>query len=198
MYATIAIIITNFIVFSFELIMPKKIIYLLGFSPARFYNQPWTIITSMFVHGGFDHIFANMLTLFFFGIPLERMIGSKKFLLVYFVSGIFGNLLYYLLYFGKDIFGIGASGAIFGVLGAFAVMRPGDYVIMFPVMIPIPLALALVLWFLINLIGLIFQLGNIGYAAHLGGLIVGVLFGKKFKKKIIPYEMEEYLNSFEF
>jgi len=198
MYITYALIYLNVFVFFLTLIFGEKLIYLLGFSPARFFSEPWTIITSMFVHGGFTHLFVNMLTLYFFGIPLERMIGKKRFLILYFLSGIFGNILYFLLYFGKNIVGVGASGAIFGVLGSFAILRPSDYVIMFPIIVPIPLSIALILWIVLNIFGMLFQIGNIGYVAHLGGLLVGIAFGKKLKREIYEYDIEEYINSFEF
>jgi len=198
MYVTYILILLNVFVFFLTLIFGESSIYLLGLSPARLFSQPWTILTSIFVHGGFTHLFVNMLTLFFFGVPLERIIGRDKFLLLYLLSGIFGNLLYLLLYFGQDIVGIGASGAIFGVLGAFAILRPSDYVIMFPILVPIPLSLALLVWIALNVFGMLFQIGNIGYIAHLGGLIVGIALGKKFKRRVYEYDIEEYLNSFEF
>jgi len=198
MYATLTLIFLNVFVFFLTIMSEGELIYSLGFAPARFFSEPWTIITSMFVHAGFTHLFVNMLTLFFFGIPLERMIGRARFLLLYFLSGIFGNILYFILYYGSDIVGVGASGAIFGVLGAFAILRPSDYIIMFPIFIPIPLSLALILWIALNVFGLLFQIGNIGYAAHLGGLFVGIILGRKFKKKVYRYSIEEYIKSFEF
>jgi len=198
MYTTYALIILNTIIFFLVLISRGDLIYLLGFSPARFLQQPWAILTSIFVHASFTHLFVNMLTLFFFGVPLENMIGRRRFLILYFLSGIFGNLLYFLMYFGEDIVGVGASGAIFGVLGAFAILRPSDYVIIFPILVPIPLSLAVFIWIGLNLFGMLFQIGNIGYAAHLGGLLVGISLGKKFKNKVYRYGIEEYINSFEF
>jgi len=198
MYVTYILILINTFVLFLILIFGDNLIYLLGLSPARLPSQPWTIVTSMFVHAGFLHLFVNMLTLFFFGVPLENIIGKKRFLILYFLSGIFGNLLYVLFYFGKDIIGVGASGAIFGVLGAFAMLRPSDYVIMFPILVPIPLSLALVIWIALNIFGMLFQIGNIGYIAHLGGIIVGIALGKKFKREIYNYDIEEYIKSFGF
>ena len=87
----------------------------------------WTILTSMFMHGGFFHIFANMFSLFFIGSFLERIIGRKRFFFVYMLSGIVGGLFYILgamLLGGLDIPAVGASGAIFGLLGVLAVLVP--------------------------------------------------------------------------
>jgi membrane associated rhomboid family serine protease len=97
------------------------------FNPATFPSQPWTAITSMFLHAGIAHLFLNGLALFMFGPLLESIVGGRRFLLLYFAAGIAGSLLYYLLValgISPPIPALGASGAIFGVLGMLAVLRP--------------------------------------------------------------------------
>ncbi len=111
-----------------------------------FYIQPchiisgqylWTIITSMFMHGGFFHLFVNMFSLFFLGSLTERIIGRKRFFWAYLIAGIFGSLFFVLFAYiggfvprgdyvfgGIDDFAVGASGAIFGLLGILAVLLP--------------------------------------------------------------------------
>lgn len=87
----------------------------------------WTLITSMFVHGSFFHIFANMFSLFFIGNFLEKIIGRKRFFWIYILSGIIGGIFFILsaLIFGDlDTPAVGASGAIFGLLGVLAVLVP--------------------------------------------------------------------------
>ena len=97
----------------------------------------WTIITSMFMHGGFFHLFVNMLSLFFLGSLAEQIIGRKRFFWFYMVAGIVGSLFFVLFaYFGTffprgdfifggvDDFAVGASGAIFGLLGILATILP--------------------------------------------------------------------------
>ncbi|SRR4030042_3423481 len=87
----------------------------------------WTFITSMFMHGSFFHIFANMFSLFFIGTFLERIIGRKRFFWVYIISGIIGGLFFVLagLLLGDlNTPAVGASGAIFGLLGVLAVLVP--------------------------------------------------------------------------
>ena len=87
----------------------------------------WTFITSMFMHGSFFHIFANMFSLFFIGNFLERIIGKKRFFWVYMISGVIGGLFFVLaslIFGGLDIPAVGASGAIFGLLGILAVLVP--------------------------------------------------------------------------
>jgi membrane associated rhomboid family serine protease len=87
----------------------------------------WTLVTSMFLHGGFFHLFANMFSLFFVGNFLENLIGKKRFLWTYLISGIVGGLFFV---FSAFLFGnlttpaVGASGAIFGLLGVLAVLVP--------------------------------------------------------------------------
>jgi uncharacterized protein len=87
----------------------------------------WTFLTSMFMHAGFFHLFANMFSLFFIGNFLEKIIGKKRFFLIYFLSGIVGGIFYVLasfLFGGMDTPAVGASGAIFGLLGILAVLVP--------------------------------------------------------------------------
>ena len=104
----------------------------------------------MFVHGSFWHIFANMLTLFFFGSYLSRLVGQGRFLFVYFAGGILGNICYIVLTLLGAISAIGflgspftpaagASGAIFALAGALVMMRPRLTVFVFPIPAPIPL-----------------------------------------------------------
>ena len=87
----------------------------------------WTIVTSMFMHGGFFHIFANMFTLFFIGSFLERLIGKKRFFSIYMLAGVVGGLFFIgasIIFGNLDMPAVGASGAIFGLLGVLAVLVP--------------------------------------------------------------------------
>ncbi len=90
-------------------------------------NSLWTLLTSMFLHAGFFHLFANMFSLFFIGNFLENLIGKKRFFWTYIISGLVGGLFYVFASFifgGMDIPAVGASGAIFGLLGVLAVLVP--------------------------------------------------------------------------
>ena len=87
----------------------------------------WTVLTSMFMHGSFFHIFANLFSLFFIGNFLEKIIGRKRFFWVYIISGIVGGLFFVISSFifgALDVPAVGASGAIFGLLGVLAVLVP--------------------------------------------------------------------------
>ncbi len=166
----------NFLLFIATFIAPG-LIFLLGLQPAGFLSRPWTIVTCMFVHSGFWHIFANMLTLYFFGTYLYRLIGQGRFLFVYFGGGILGGILYLLLASPFSI-AIGASGAIFALAGALVVMRPKLPVFIFPIPVPIPLWLAVIGGFFI-----LSFLPYIAWQAHLGGLVLGLIAGSFFRKR---------------
>lgn len=144
--------------------------------PANFVDRPWAIVTSMFVHFEFFHLFANMITLYFFGTYLNRLIGSKRFLLVYFGGGILGSIFFILL--APPSVAIGASGAVFALGGAMAVMVPRLRVFIFPIPVPLPLWIAVIGGFVI-----LSFLPYIAWEAHLGGLLFGLGAGYLFKKR---------------
>jgi membrane associated rhomboid family serine protease len=164
------------IVFIATTISPD-LIYLLGLSRFDLASKPWTLITNIFVHGGIGHIFTNMLTLYFFGTYLCTLMGEKRFLIVYFVGGLVGNIFYILLASPFSL-AVGASGAIFALGGVLAVMRPNLRVFVFPVPAPIPLWLAVIGGFII-----ISFFPNIAWQAHLGGLVFGLVVGYFFKRR---------------
>ncbi len=132
--------ITNKLIFANLILYLASVFVLMGFGPEFFTRNfaltpslilsgqaLWTLFTSMFSHVQFFHIFANMFSLFFIGNFLEKIIGSKRFLSVYLIAGLVGGIFFVLsgLIFGKlDVPGIGASGAIFGILGVLAVLVP--------------------------------------------------------------------------
>lgn len=170
----------NILIFIVTLIRPEAI-YLLGLTPAYFLHQPWTIITNLFVHGGFRHILFNMISLYFLGSFLIRLVGEKNFLKVYFAGGLLGNIFFLLLNQYPLIPGVGASGAIFAMGGALAIMVPKLRVFVFPVPVPIPLWIATIILLLISF------LPNIAWQAHLGGLALGLIAGYFFKKRRRAY-----------
>jgi len=172
----LVLVIINLLVFIVVLIIPELIL-ILGVQPAGFLSRPWTILTSMFVHAGFWHIFANMLTLYFFGNYLSRLVGNSKFLIVYFGGGILGSILFILLAPSFSV-AVGASGAIFALAGALVVMRPKLSVFIFPIPVPIPLWVAVIGGFLI-----LSFLPFVAWQAHLGGLVLGLIAGYLFRKR---------------
>ena len=154
-----------------------RLIILLGLVPTIFLSRPWTIVTNLFIHSGLWHLLANMLALYFFGGYFSRLVGDSKFLIVYFGGGILGNILYILL--GEPLsVAIGASGAIFALAGALAMMRPKLRVFVFPIPVPLPLWIAVIGGFVI-----LSFLPFVAWQAHLGGLIIGLIVGYIFRRK---------------
>jgi membrane associated rhomboid family serine protease len=169
----------NVIIYLFSFINSDKLALNFGLAPSLFTQHPWTIITSMFVHVEFWHIFGNMLVLFFFGRVVYQLIGIKWFLLVYFVGGIVGNLLY--IWLGEpNSIAIGASGAIFALTGALVVMMPNMKIYLWGIL-PMPLwaygIIFMGLWSIPNFIP------GIAWQGHLGGLAVGLVAGFFFRKR---------------
>jgi len=138
-------------------------------------TSPWRLVTAIFLHGDPVHLFYNVLALIIFGLILEQIIGRKKFYVLFFAGGIVASIAAAALY----PLSLGASGAVFAVLGCLAVLRPRMTVWIY--MFPMPMAAAAVLWFLIDMVGLIAPSG-IANAAHITGIIFGAAFGLYLKK----------------
>ncbi len=148
----------------------------LAFVPAEALSRPWTILTYMFAHGrGFLHIFFNMLILFFFGPPLESMWGGREFLKYYFVTGLSAAAL---SFFSPNVGVIGASGAIYGIMLAFAMNWPDMKVwvwFLFPVKIKWLVGF-LAAVSVLSLVG--GEQNGVAHWAHLGGFIGGFVYLK--------------------
>jgi len=145
---------------------------------SAFFQQPWSIVTYMFLHANLNHILSNLFSLVLFGFILEKIVGSKNFLLVFFLSGIFAGIASLFFYSSS----IGVSGAIFGIIGVLTVIRPKMVVPAFGV--PIPMIVAAVLWAVFDLGGVFYpsSIGNIGHLAGLGaGIVVGLWLRPNYK-----------------
>ena len=152
-----------------------------------------SIITAMFMHGGSMHILMNMLVLILLGVPFEERIGSSSFLLIYFISGILGSLITGLVSVynqeGLDTLNIGASGAVFGIMGGFALLYPRDEIPMLlgPIFLhKVPVILATIVFVAMETlyVGMNTQDG-IGHGTHMASFIAGVFLSPLFPKKSI-------------
>jgi membrane associated rhomboid family serine protease len=147
--------------------------------------QPWQIITSMFLHGSIMHILFNMLALYSIGNAVVQTIGDKKFLQLYFLSGIIGGILCMLFCYSPVV---GASGAICGVLSAMAILAPDTKIYLFFV-IPLNLRKFTYGFMIFSLIFGVLSMINPAYGfgvahfGHLGGLIGGYALTYYWKKK---------------
>jgi membrane associated rhomboid family serine protease len=180
------IIAVNVAAFIATLMLPS-ITLTLGLRPADVVGhlRAWQLVTYMFIHAGPTHLLFNMLALWMFGTELERMWGTKFFTKFYFVCGIgagFFQLLLGILPFGfaaqfyyPSV--VGASGAIYGVLAAYALYFPSRPIVMF-LLFPVPARYAVMIMGGLSLVFAMGGSGGVAHTAHLGGLLVGYLYLK--------------------
>lgn len=148
-----------------------------------------TLVTSMFLHGGFGHLIGNMWFLWIFGDNLEDFFGKTRFLFFYFGTGIIAGLVHVLLNPGSTVPTIGASGAVSGVLGAYVILYPRIRVRTLLVLgffiqvIRVPAIFFLGLWFFMQVLGGLAGGSSIAFGAHIGGFVAGVVFVILFSKK---------------
>jgi rhomboid family protein len=191
----------NVLVFFFELAAGRnlnRLVFLFGIIPARYTLHGLAhagpaglvvpIFASMFLHGGWLHLIGNMLFLFVFGRSIEDRYGHFQFLLLYFLSGFIAAVTHIMLNAGSTVPTIGASGAIAGVLGAYAVRFPRAristliFLVFFFWRVEIPALFLLGYWFLIQFIAGYQMLaiesataGGVAWWAHVGGFVAGIL-----------------------
>jgi rhomboid family protein len=141
--------------------------------PAYALTRPWTAVTYMFLHGGFGHIFFNMLGLYMFGPRLEARIGGSRFLILYLVSGLAGAAA---CFYTPMTAVIGASGAVLGVSVAYARYWPRDVVLIYGI-IPMTTRVMVIAYALLSVGGVFFGFqAGVSHLGHLGGLVGGWLF----------------------
>jgi membrane associated rhomboid family serine protease len=157
-----------------------------GVVPAHL--RPVTLLTSLFIHGGWSHIIGNMLFLWAFGKSLEDALGHTKFLSFYLIAGVAAGITHVIFNLYTTLPTVGASGAIAGVMGAYLVKFPRAkihtlvFLFFFVTMADIPAAFILLYWFVTQLFseyGSITQThvmnGGVAYAAHIGGFVTGMI-----------------------
>jgi membrane associated rhomboid family serine protease len=157
--------------------------------PFKIDQKPWwvTLFSSMFMHGGFLHIAGNMLFLWVFGNNIEDRLGRVKFLLFYLLAGLIAVYTQALIDPGSTAPTIGASGAIAGVLGAYALLFPRArvltliFIIFFVTLVEIPALILLAIWFILQFVPALGQVAvssgggqGVAYFAHVGGFIFGL------------------------
>ena len=197
-WAVQRLIFANILVFAFQLVIdpiqavlfagyavsqpiPGGILnYWMGFQPDWFlHGMVWKPFTYQFLHSGLMHLFMNMLWLFFFGPDVERTLGTRQFFRFYLTCGVLGvlaTLLPYLLA-GRSPSVTGSSGAVMGVMVAFAIVDPDRQFYLFPLPFPIT-ARALVLIVIVMNVVLGLGEGNVSVATHFGGMAVGFAYMK--------------------
>jgi membrane associated rhomboid family serine protease len=175
---------------------------LLYLVPTQVLARPWTLVTYMFLHAGLGHIFWNMLGLYFFGPRVESRMGSQRFITLYFVSGIVGALFSVVL--APRFAVIGASGAVLGVLMAFARYWPRERLYIWGVL-PLEARWLVIIYASIDILGFN-GFGRLGIAnvAHLGGFAGALLYllflerrqgARRFKQAATPRVAESALGN---
>lgn len=179
------------------------------FTHPRLHANYWTLLSSMFLHGGWMHIIGNMWTLWIFGDNVEDRLGRGWFLAFYVLSGVAAGALHILTNPLSRVPTVGASGAIAGVMGAYILLFPHATVLalvpvfVFMQIIELPAILFLGIWFLSNLLSGLGSLsaqshaGGVAWWAHIGGFLVGVLWGWWLRNRTRPrrryyYDDDEY------
>jgi len=162
-------------------------------------QPPWwvTVFTSMFMHGGILHLAGNMLFLWIFGNNIEDSLGRPRFLLFYLLAGIVAVYAQSLLDTSATVPTIGASGAVAGVLGGYALLHPRArvltlvFIVFFITLIEVPAAIVLGIWFLLQFLPAVGQAaipevageGGVAYLAHVGGFVFGLAMIRLFAQR---------------
>jgi membrane associated rhomboid family serine protease len=153
-----------------------------------------TLLTSMFMHGGWLHIAGNMLFLWVFGDNVEHRVGPAVYLVFYLVAGVIASLAQVFVEPNSVIPSLGASGAISGVLGAYLVLFPRNRVtvFLFRFIVPVPAIVAIGMWAVLQFISGFGSLavggestGGVAYMAHIGGFVAGALLVKLFENPVL-------------
>lgn len=189
---TIVLVALNIIAYLLQITVLPKIVdlgYLELSLPGIWHGFYWQLLTYQFMHGGWLHLLLNCWGLFVFGRAVEWAVGKPRFLIVYFLSGIFGGLLqvmacflwpYY--YYGGTV---GASAGLFGIIASFTMLFPEQPLLMLLFfVIPVKMRAKSLLAFLLVATGLgisfprSFLGGNVAHFAHLGGILTGLAFSR--------------------
>ncbi|MDH5650167.1 MAG: rhomboid family intramembrane serine protease, partial [Gammaproteobacteria bacterium] len=153
-----------------------------------------TLLTSMFLHGGWMHLIGNMLYLWIFGNNIEDAMGHGRFIIFYLLCGVIAALAHAIPNAGSAVPMIGASGAISGVLGAYLLLYPHARVLVllplgfFSQLIRLPAVLVLGFWFVLQLISSAIstsKTGGVAWGAHIGGFVAGMVLIPFFKHKSV-------------
>jgi membrane associated rhomboid family serine protease len=195
-FVTVAIIAVNAVVFFFELQGGEDFILRWAVVPAEVAQREHleTIVTAMFMHGGWLHIGGNMVFLWAFGPQMERAMGAPRFLLFYLIGGVAAFLAQIFADPSSTVPNLGASGAIAAVMGGFLVTYPNDQIRtliiagFFARIVYLPAILLIGLWFVLQLISINMEggqgeAGGVAYLAHIGGAVFGAATARLFERR---------------
>ncbi len=191
-HALIALIVLNTICYLFPLDKDVLALTVGGVQD----GDVWRLVTAMFLHGDFFHLFFNMFSLFIFGSLIAPLIGAVRFLVLYFVSGIAGNLLgLWLSWNAGDAALLGASGAVMGVIMASAMIMPDVKMLLLFIPFPIKLRTLALVFIGIELFNQVSvgAFSNVAYLVHIGGFLGGYLMMRFAYRRFVQWDPVEIL-----
>ncbi|MBN1754820.1 rhomboid family intramembrane serine protease [bacterium] len=173
--------------FLLQMFMPNQLLNYLALVPALVLRKffIWQLVTYMFLHGSFMHLFFNMFALFMFGTAMENTWGTKKFLQYYFVTGIGAGIIWTIF---NSVPTIGASGAIYGLLLAYGITYPNRYIYVY-FMIPVKAKYFVIIFGVLEFLASFGVQDGVAHLAHLSGMLIGLFYlkGIPFIKRKIRY-----------
>ena len=195
-YVNLAIIVVNVLVLAWEASLSPRaqeaLIYSYGFVPGAFFDRPLsgaalTLVTSMFLHGGWYHVISNMWALYIFGDNIESRLGHGRYLAFYLATGVAAALAHAALTPASQVPTVGASGAVAGVMGAYILLFPQSRIVtliplfFLPWFVEVPALIYVGVWFLSQLFNGLFSLlpdtgaaAGVAWWAHVGGFAAGL------------------------
>jgi membrane associated rhomboid family serine protease len=191
---TAIIIALNLFIYAWQFVQPpyRQNLFIAHYAMVPDHLHLTTLITSMFLHGGWLHVIGNMWFLWVFGSHIEDVMGAPRFLLFYLTCGVASAVVQLAMSIGSPVPTLGASGAIAGVMGAFLVLYPRVrvttliFIVFFVTTIEIPAAFMLIYWFVIQLVSGLFSSGafsdsgGVAWFAHVGGFLAGLFLIRLF------------------
>lgn len=191
-HAMFGLIIANIIVFFIQHIMSGadlNVDFALSVAAAKEY-EVWRFFSAIFLHDGFMHLFFNMFGLYIFGSLAAPLLGAKRFLLLYLLSGTIGNILWFAINFDHDnMVLLGASGAVMGVILASAMILPDVPMMLLFIPFPIKLKTLAIVYILLDIFS---HFGNPGshtaYLVHVFGAVCGYLFMRFFGRDLVKWD----------
>ena len=178
--AAVGIIAANVVVFGLTYFLFPRLMYVFSMIPSIiiYRHWYWQFVTYMFVHGGVWHLFSNMLGLYIFGSAVEREVGTREFVLFYFLTGTLSGIASFFAYLftGTNAILLGASGALYAVMLLFSVIYPRAVIYLFGIM-PIRAPVLVIIYFFMELFSQMGQYGgSVAHMTHLSGLVFAFLY----------------------
>lgn len=171
--------------FVISIILGEGFFDLVLFNSLNVLKYPWILVTNVFFHGSFEHLFINCWAIFMFGSFLELRKGTDFMIKLFFSSVIISNIVFGI--FNPGIYGLGISGFVYAIIGSVVVFEPNTRIFIFPFPVPLKISVVGPIFLIIEIVLSIIGGDGIGHIAHAAGFIVGFIISKYYKSKSIHY-----------